>query len=137
MTFKDLHSNIKLSPCINPAAIVNGNAVTTGATIDTQGFESLEFVIQSGTITDGTLTPAVYEGDASNMSDEASVATADLIGTIAGATYAITDDNVTKKIGYRGSKRYVRIKITQAGASTGGYFCALAVQGGARNAPVA
>jgi hypothetical protein len=132
---RDLHNNVKVSPAINPAAIVNGNTTTVSATIDTQGFESVEFVIVSGTITDGTLTPAIYEGDQANMSDEAANTT-ELLGTIAGATFATTDDNVTKKIGYRGSKRYVRLKITQAGATTGGYFCAIAVQGHARYTPV-
>jgi hypothetical protein len=134
---KDLHNELKFTKSTDPAAIYNSNGVLTGATIDTQGFESLEFVIISGVITDGTLTPSLEEGDASNMSDAAAVAAGDLIGTIAGATFAITDDSTTKKIGYRGSKRYVRLKITQAGATTGGFFLAIAVQGNARNAPVA
>ena len=135
---RDLHNNIKVSPAIDPAAIRTGNATTTSATIDTQGFESAEFAIQSGVITDGTLTPALYEGDAANMSDEAVVTDPlSLLGTVAGATFAITDDSVVKKIGYRGSKRYVRLKITQAAAVTGGFFDAICVQGHARYTPVA
>ncbi len=137
MASRDLHNNVKVSPAIDPAAIKTGNGVTTSATIDGQGFESLEFALQSGVITDGTFTPAVYAGDAANMSDEALVAAADLLGTIAGATFAATDDSVTKKIGYRGTKRYARVKITQSGATTGGYISAVAVQGHAHNAPVA
>jgi len=137
MATKDLHHNVKVTPAIDPAAAKTGNGVTTSATIDTQGFESLEFVLQSGVITDGTFTPALYEGSLSDMSDETVVAAADLLGTIAGATFAATDDSKTKKLGYRGTKRYVRTKVTQAGATTGGYISAVAVQAHAHSAPVA
>jgi hypothetical protein len=132
---RDIHNNIKITPAINPAAAITGNTTTTGATIDTQGFESLELVVQSGTITDGTETFTVYEGDQANMSDEGAVAAGDLIGSA--PVFAATDDNVTKKVGYRGNRRYVRIKGVGAGQTTGGFFAALAVQGHAKNAPVA
>lgn len=135
MASRDLHNNIKITPCVNPAAAITGNGTTTGATIDTQGFESLEFVVQSGVMTDGSIAWTVYEGDASNMSDEASVAAADLIGTA--PTTAATDDGVCEKVGYKGNKRYVRIKGVQSGATSGGFVAAVAIQGHARNAPVA
>lgn len=135
MMFKDLHDNVKGTQAIGPQAILAGNGTLTGATVDTQGFESLEIFVYSGTITDGTGTPTVYEGDASNMSDEAAVAAGDLIGSL--TAFASTDDNVTKKVGYRGSKRYVRVKLVGAGQTTGGFYGAFYVQGGARNAPVA
>lgn len=134
---RDLHNNVKVTPVIHPVAIVNANGVTTSDTIDTQGFQSIEFAIHMGA-SDGTLTPAVYAGDASDMSDEAAVTDAsELLGTIAGATFAATDDNKVKKIGYRGSKRYVRIKITQAASTTGTFFSAVAIQGHPVSAPVA
>jgi hypothetical protein len=133
MASKDLHNNVKLSPALNPGAAITGNATTTSAIIDTQGFESLEFAVQSGLITDGSFACTVYEGDAANMSDEA-VAT-ELLG--AAPAFAATDDNAVKKVGYRGSKRYVRLKVVQAGATAGGFLAATAVQGHARNAPVA
>jgi hypothetical protein len=135
MASKDLHNNLKLTPAINPAAAITANGTTTSATIDTQGFASLEFSCHSGAITDGTFTGTVYEGDASNMSDEAAVDAADLLGSA--PAFAASDDNVVKKVGYRGSKRYVRIKFVQAGATSGGFLAATAVQGHARNAPVA
>jgi len=135
---KDLHSHLKVSPAINPAAIVNSNGTSTGATIDTADYYSLEFVVQSGALTDGTLAISVYHGDASNMSDEAVCAAADLLGDALSFDGSVSaDDSATKRIGYRGSKRYVRIKVVQAGASTGGYFCALAIQGHPRVMPVA
>jgi hypothetical protein len=52
-----------------------------------------------------------------------------------GASFAATDDNVVKKIGYRGSKRYCRVVATQSGATTGGFLSATCVQSDARNQP--
>jgi hypothetical protein len=123
---KDLHHNIKVLPALDPKAIINANAANNGATIDRQGYEAVEFVVQSGVITDGTLAVKIQEGDLSNASDMADAAAADVIGT---AAFAATDDSVTKYIGYKGKKRYSRVVVTQAGATTGGFFCALAILG--------
>jgi len=133
MASKDLHNNLKFTPAINPAAAITGDGTTTSAIIDTQGFESLEFSCQSGVITDGSFTGSVYEGDASDMSDEA-VAT-ELLGSA--PVFSASNDNVVKKVGYRGGKRYVRIKFVQAGSTSGGFLSCVAVQGHARNSPVA
>ena len=133
---KELHNNLKFTLAIGPV-VITGNGSTVGATIDTQSFGSLEFLLQSGVITDGGFTTEVYEGDAANMSDEALVADAELLGTEADASFIVSDDSTTKKIGYRGNKRYVRLKLVQAGATTGGLMSVTAVQGRARNAPVA
>lgn len=135
MASKDLVHNIKFTQAIGPQAILAGNGTLTGATLDTQGFESAVVVVYSGTITDGTGTPTLYEGDAANMSDEAAVAAGDLDGAL--TAFAAADDNVTKKVGYRGNKRYIRVKIVGAGQTTGGFYGAAYVQGNARNAPVA
>ena len=132
---RDLHHNLSFAPAINPAAIAS-NTATHGVIIDTKGFDSLEFVIQSGTLTDGTYTPSLIEGDDPTLSDGAAVTAGDLLGTVAGATFAATDDNKVKKIGYRGNKRYVRLTITSAGVTTGGTLGAVAVQGHPRSAPV-
>ena len=136
---RDLHSNIKVSPAIDPAVITAGNATLTSAIIDTAGYDSLEFAFCSGAVTDGTFTITVFEGDASNMSDEVAVtSSASLLGsaiTFVGATAA--DDSAVKRIGYRGNKRYVRVKAVQSGATTGGYLAAVAIQGAPMSAPVA
>jgi hypothetical protein len=130
MDNRDMNSVIKSLPAIDPAAIMAGNATKTGATIDRQGFEALEFQVISGVLTDATYTCSVYESDASDMSGEVLVADAKLIGranafTFLGTTAA--DDSTVKQIGYIGSKRYVRIKIVQTGATTGGFICAIAI----------
>lgn len=132
----DLHNNTKFSRSISPVAIITGNGTTVGQTIDTQGFGATEHVVAAGVITDGTFTFTMFEGNASNMSDEGAVAAADLIGSNP-VFVATTDNNLVKKVGYKGAKRYTRMKAVQTGATTGGFISATAVQGTARNAPVA
>jgi hypothetical protein len=44
----DLSSEILVKPSIDPAAIYNANGTKTGAIIDTQGYESLTFVLSVG-----------------------------------------------------------------------------------------
>lgn len=132
---QDLHNNIKISPCIDPAVIISGDATKTGATIDTADFGSLEFAIISGALTDGAYTVTVYESDDSGMSGEAAVGDADLIGTESGASFALANDSQVRKIGYKGNKRYVRIKVVQSSSATGGYLCAVAIQGHPKVAP--
>lgn len=133
---QDMHSNIKVTQGL-AAQSVSSNTTVVGSTIDTQGFESLTFAIQSATLTDGTYTPALYEDDASGMGTESLVAAADLIGTVALATFAATDGHTAKKLGYRGNKRYVRLKVASTGVTTGGAIAAVALLGDAANKPVA
>jgi hypothetical protein len=132
---RDLHNNLSGARGISPAAIISANGTTTGQTIDTLGYGSVEFFFQSGAITDGTFTVTIYEGDASNMSDETAVADVDLLGTE--PVFTSADANATKKVGYKGNKRYVRVKVVQTGATTGGFICCIATQGHPKTAPVA
>ncbi len=135
---KDLHSSIKVSRAISPVVITAGDATLTGEIIDTLDYDSLEFAVASGAVTDGVFTCAVWHDDASNMATEAVCTSAELLGSapvFTGVTAA--DDNTVKRVGYRGSKRYVRIKAVQTGATTGGYLTAIAIQGHAHVAPVA
>jgi len=131
---RDLHNNIKTTTGLAPAAITT-NTTTVGATVDRQGFESCEFAVQSGVVTDGSYAVQVFAGDAANMSDEAQAAAADLIGTE--PTVISTEDAAVEKVGYKGGKRYVRIKVVSTGVTTGALLAALAILGNARNAPVA
>src|SRR6185369_13333284 len=120
---KDLASYIKVSRDIEPRVIMAGNATYTGQTIDRQHFESLTHVIVLGALTDAVYTCNLYESDDSGMSGETKVASADLIGQL--QDFVITgtasvDSNKAVKVGYKGSKRYSRLKIVQSGATTGG-----------------
>lgn len=132
---RDFHNNAKAEVALNTSAI-SSNTTTAGAIIDLQGYGAVEFVIQSATLTDGTYTPLIEDGAAANLSDAATVSAANLLGTIAGATFALTDDNSVKKIGYVGNKRYVRLSIVSTSVTTGGTVSAVSVKTRAVDKPV-
>jgi hypothetical protein len=124
---RDLHNSIKAIQGFKPVTITNLNTATATAIIDRQGFESVEFLINIGDLTDANATFAVLveEGDNSGLSDAAAVADADLLGTEALAGFTFADDNKVAKIGYRGNKRYTRLTVTPAGNDVGSatYAC--------------
>ena len=131
----DLHSKIKTLIALAVGNITT-DTTTVGAIIDTQGFESLEFSIQSGTITDGTYTLVLEEGDDSGLSDAAVVPAANILGVLTG--FVLTDDDATKRVGSIGKKRYQRLSILSAGTTTGGTnFTAQAILSNPLRGPVA
>lgn len=124
----DLHNEIKVVRAISPVS-VSDNTAQVSQIVDLQGFGACEFVIALGSIADAdaTFTVLVEDGAASNLSDAAAVADADLLGTEAEAGFLFSDDNATKKIGYKGSKRYVRLTITPANNASAALMSALAL----------
>ena len=128
MAKRELKSTTSPVVALNTTAI-SSDTTTNGVILDTAGYESILFVIQSGTLADGTYTPLIQEGDDSGLSDAASVADADLTNTEASVAFAATDDNAVKSIAYVGDKRYVRLNIVSASTSSGGTLSAVAVKG--------
>lgn len=113
----DMHSNVTIARAVGPVAIGTTGTGQVGAIIDRRGYGGVEFIVSYGTV---TATAAVYtvtvkEGDATGSMT--SVADADLIGTeaLAGVAAGTRTDgstkNVVKKIGYKGSKRYVQCGV--------------------------
>ena len=134
----DLHNNIKASRVLSPAAAVTDNTAQVGEIIDNAGFGSLEYIIALGALADADATFAVLleEGNESDLSDNAAVADADLIGTEAAASFQFDDDDSAKKLGYKGKKRYSRLTITPAANTGNAFIAAVAVQSHPRKAPV-
>lgn len=132
---RDLHFDVKYSRAIAPAAATTDNTAFVSQIADTLDALSTEFVGLFGSIADAdaTFTVLVEHGDQANLSDAAAVPDAQLLGREAGTVTAgaastgaapgFADDNKTTKIGYVGTKRYVRVTITPA-ANTGNIFCA-------------
>lgn len=137
---KDLHNSIKVSRGLSPVAAGTDNTAYVSEIIDTANFNATEFLLQIGANTDAdvTFTVLVEDGDNSALSDNAAVADAYLLGTEAGQAFNYGDDNETRKIGYIGPKRYVRVTITPANNGAGNIFMAgVWLQSGARVAPQA
>lgn len=135
---KDLHNKIAVKDAVSPVA-TTGNTAITGLTIDRQGFNSVEFIATLGTITTAgtTYTVEVQESDTTTGGDFTAVADIDLLGTEAAASFVDSEINTSKKIGYVGIKRYVRVKVTPAGNTGASTFSAVAVLGNPALAPTA
>ena len=134
----DLFNNISIARALSPASVADDTAQVSQI-IDRRGYGSLTFAIATGSLADSNATFAVLveHGDAANLSDAAAVPDADLLGTEALAGFAFDDDDETRKIGYRGAKRYVRLTITPSGNGSAALLAAVAVVGHAQAAPTA
>lgn len=127
---RDLHNNIHVTRAISPVSVSDTTAAVSQI-IDRQGYQSLEFVIATGSIADAdaTFTVLVEDGEVANLSDAAAVTDANLLGTEVLAGFQFDDDNETRKIGYIGDKRYVRLTITPVANASAALFAAVAVLG--------
>ena len=130
----DLHSNIDDRVAVVEQAII-ADATVVGAIIDTLGFESLEYIVQVGTITTGSLALVIEDGDDSGLSDAAAVPAAERLGALTG--FVVTDDDTTKRIGSISKKRFQRLTLVGTGTSVIDFVSAVAVLGHPKTAPVA
>ena len=115
---RGFHYNVKMKRSVGPVAVGTTGTGTTGKIVDRKGFKDVEFIFGYGTITatNATITVIAKEGDVT--STMTSIADGDLDGTeanagIAAGTPRTSDTNklVTKRLGYRGLKRYVQLII--------------------------
>lgn len=114
----------------NSLAPAARTASANGSGVDLANFASATVAFVVGTITDGTHTPSVEESD--DNAAFTAVAAADLIGSLAALA-----SNTNQRVGYRGSKRYIRAVSTVAGATTGGVYAAVVIRGDGRKQPTA
>lgn len=123
---RDLHNNIHPLVGIAPQAARTDNTAIVSTIVDTAGYDSVEFVITTGTNTDAnaTFTVLFEDGDNSSLNDNGAVDDAFLLGTEALAGFTYADDAETRKIGYLGVKRYCRVTITPSGNDSGNIFLA-------------
>ncbi len=124
----DIVNDIGVQQTIAPAVLT---ATTTGTAIDVKGFNSAALIINTGAIAGaGAFQPKLQESvDNTTFTD---VAAGDLQGSIPTALAA----NAVLKIGYIGSKRYLRPVLTLA-SGTSIAAGAVFVLGDASNRPVA
>jgi hypothetical protein len=135
----DLMNRIHPLVAIAPVAARTDNTAVVSTILDVRSFSAAALVIITGTNTDVNATFAVLleESDASDMSGATAVADADLIGTEALAGFTFADDAETRKLGYRGSSRYIRATVTPSGNDSGNIFLAAAWIGTPLDQPAA
>jgi hypothetical protein len=135
---RDAAHNVHPMRAISPVSVAD-NTAQVGQIIDTKGYRSLTFVIATGSLADADATFAVLvqHGDQSNLSDAVDVADADLIGLESQAGFTFSDDDETRKIGYVGNRRYVRLTVTPANNASAALLAAVAILGSPQEAPTA
>jgi len=139
---KDLFNQIHPLRVLSPVSVADTTA-QVGQIIDKKGYESVTYVIATGSIADAdaTFTVLLEESDDSGMSGAVAVADADLLGTELLAGFQFDDDNETRKLGYIGNKRYTRLTITPVANASAALLSAVAILGhpmiaGTANPPV-
>jgi hypothetical protein len=133
MNIQDLHHSVNVLVGLTSQTI-STDTTTLGAIIDMQGYNSCEFALISGTITDGAYAVTLLEDDAVGMGSAAAVSSDHQLGN---ADFALADDDTAKRMGYIGKKRYVRLKIVSSVTTSGGVFAGVCIQGAAKSQPVA
>ena len=114
---------------------------TTGAAVDVFGFERVDIIVATGTVTDGTYDISLTECDTVGGSYTA-VAAADIVhhSTGSGANGAIiptTGDDAIYVFGYIGSLQFIKVVATAQGTpSTGAVYAAVVIGRDARRQPV-
>lgn len=129
----DISTTVKPIIALNTSTIAS-DKTTDGVTIDMNGFNSLMFVIHTGTRTAGTLTPVIEHSDTGDFSgEEEAVEDTWLSGTEALAALSAAND--IAKIGYIGKKRYVRLTLVSTGSTDAFIVSAQAILGDSRSDP--
>ena len=118
---RDLHNPTSVVNAL-AGAVIAANATTAGVTIDCQGFDSLEIVVRTSAWTDGGYAVNVTESDAAASGFVAAAAL-----SVLGAGQSIGAANTLAKVGYIGSKRYVRVSIVSTGVTAGAHLSAVGV----------
>lgn len=134
---RDLANHLAVKRAISPAAAVTDNTAIVSQIVDLAGYGSAMFAIAIGDIADADATFAVKveHGDQADMSDAAEVPDSQLTGTEADASFTFTDDNETRRIGYVGPRRYLRLTVTPAGNAGNAFVSAVALLGKPRYWP--
>ena len=134
---KSLNDSILLARAISPVSVAD-NTAQVSSIVDTMGFHGLEFIIALGSIADvdATFAVTIDEGDVSNLSDAASVASTNLDGTLASAGFQFDSDNTLRRIGIKElTKRYYRLTITPTNNASAALMSVAAMLFAPRKAP--
>lgn len=125
---RDIASNLKFITALSPAVQA---ATVNGVAVDTLGYGSCAFVLNTGAIVGaGDFGAKVQESDVSG-SGYTDVAAGDLVGSFDATAAA----DATDKVSYIGHKRYARLVLTKTGG-TSIAAGAVAVLGNAASQPV-
>ena len=113
---------------------INSDTTTNGNSVDMTGYQSVMFAYFTGSYTDGDYEPQVEHADddgAGSPDTWNAVSDSDLLPTGTGqeASRSLGTANAIDQIGYRGTKKWVRLSIVSTSTSTGATVGAVVIQG--------
>lgn len=134
---KDLYSNIGIVHLLDASNI--GATDAKSSILDLNGFDSAVMSVNVGAIgalsDEIYLTPVLQESDTTVDGDFTTVAAADLIGAFTKID-AAAKDQVTQRVGYIGTKRYIRLLLDVTGNTVSCYVSVDGIVSRADDSPV-
>ena len=119
MLTSDFAHSIKALAAWAGATIATDTDTVSTIVIDTQGYEqAVEFIVYSGTITDGSYVLEIMETD----NADGTTGAADVAAYLIQDTFAATEDSAVQRVAALLSKRYCTLKLASTGTTSGGIF---------------
>lgn len=121
---RDIANHLDFLQAFPPKAAVTDGTAQVSNILDRRGYDSVVLALTTGTLTDADAVWSVLLEESDDGSTFTAVADADLTGTELLAGFGFGDDNECRKLGYTGTKRYLRATIDDTTANTGNLFVA-------------
>lgn len=116
---RDIKSNLDVVQSLAPAARTAG---ANGTGVDLLGFGGAMILVDLGLFTDGSFSFHLEESDDNSTFTDVDTSV-DQLGSLT-VVDGTDDDNTLQRVGYIGSKRYVRVVVAQGGSPCGtGLVC--------------
>jgi hypothetical protein len=126
MTIKEIYNKLLPEIALN-TQLINTDTTTNGNIIDIADFElGILFLLKTGVVTAGDVTPLLEESDDSTFTTSNEVADLDIVPiNVSGTWYEtgqeallkIDASNTVKAFGYKGNKRYLRLSVVTANSA--------------------
>lgn len=131
MTIRDLRNTVDAAHSLEPATRATGTS--NGVAVDLMGYNAAALLVYFGTYTNGTHTPSLEHSD--DGTSFSAVQAAELDGAFTPVTSSGGVGSI-QRVGYRGSKRYLRAVMVVTGGATGAASCATILRGKAGMEPL-
>lgn len=133
---RDLYHNIAVVQLMAPVDITTND--TYSSIVDLQDFEQCDIIVNLGVCTGATgntyVTPVLQESDSLTEADFSAVDSANCLGGFSKVD-DVAEDNTIQRVGYVGSKRYLRVLMDVTSTMTNVPVSITAILAGARHNP--
>jgi len=133
---RDLYHNIAVVQLMAPVDITTND--TYSSIVDLQDFEQCDIIVNLGVCTGATgntyVTPILQDSDSLTEADFAAVGATYYLGGLTKVD-DVAEDNTVQRVGYVGSKRYLRVLMDVTSTMSNVPVSITAILAGARHNP--